>query len=276
MDPSLSFKEMVEEKPYAVFLTSDTLAPFDVLENEFKLKFDIILENEHIIKNDQFKFSLIQSSLYNAEKIIFQLDYIHRSNIKMIIALGYTLYSLCVTNKQGSILVYFPSMTYLNQCNLIWKDNNIIDNLQEINNIYYSQKNLKKLKKLKNDKNYIFFVVFDKNTSPEEIFFRESNITMVVCLGVPYDTEYNFDDKIQLKIKYLDDKIKEKYKNNNNYSYNIYNEITGEKWYQKNYISLINRFLGKSLKLLSGYGSLICIDNRYESPLNNGIFASIL
>ena len=274
-DPSLSFKEMLEEKPYAIFLTSDTLTPFDILEKEFKLKFDIKLENEHIIKNDQFNFSLIQSSLYNNEKIIFQLDYIHRSNVKMIIALGYTLHSLCIANKYGSILVYFPSMVYLNQCNLIWKDNNIIDNLQEINNIYYSQKNLKKLKKLKNDKNYIFFVVFDKNTSPEEIFFREANVNMVVCLGVPYDTEYNFDDKIQLKIKYLDDNIKSKYKGNN-YNYNINNELTGEKWYEKNYICLINRFLGKSLKLLSGYGSLRCIDNRYESPLNNGIFSSYL
>ena len=269
-DPSLSFKKLMEEKPYAIFLTSDTLAPFEILENEFKIKFDIKLENEHIIQNDQFKFSIIQSSLFNAENIIFQLDYIHRSNIKMITVLGYTLLSLCYTNKNGSILVYFPSMAYLNQCNLIWKDNNIIDKLQEINNIYYSQKNLKKLKKIKNDKNYIFFVVFDKNTSPEEIFFRESNITMVVCLGVPYDTENNYDDKIQLKKKYLDDKIK----NNKNNIYN--NELSGEKWNEKNSICIINRFLGKSLKLLSGCGSLICIDNRYESALNNGLFSSYL
>ena len=275
-DPSISLKKIIEEKPYAIFLTSDTLTPFDILENEFKLKFDIKLENEHIIQNDQFKFSIIQSSLYNAEKISFQLDYLHRSNVKMNIALGYTLLSLCYTNKFGSILVYFPSMTYLNQCNLIWKDNKIIDNLQSINNIYYSQKNLKKLKKLKNDKNYIFFVVFDKNTSPEEIFFRESNITMVVCLGIPYDTEYSYDDKMQLKIKYLDDKIKNNLHNNYNNYYNIDNELSGEKWYKNNFISIINRFLGKSLKLLSGYGSLICIDERYESFLNMGHFSSYL
>jgi len=281
-DPSLSFKEIIEEKPYSIFLTSDTLAPFDILENEFKLVFDIKLENEHLIQNEQYRFSIIQSSLYNDEKIIFQLDYIHRSNIKMIIALGYTLLSLCHTNKNGSILVYFSSMVYLNQCTLIWKDNNIIDKLQEINNIYYSKKNLKKIKKLKNEKNYIFFVVFDKNTSPEEIFFKETNITMVVCLGIPYDTEYSYNDKIQLKIKYLDDKIKNKHKNNknnNNNNYNKYkfnNELTGEKWYEKNSIYIINRFLGKSLKLLSGYGSLICIDYRYESALNNGFFSSYL
>ena len=266
-DPSLSFKEIINDKPYALFLTSDTLSPFDILENEFKIKFDIKLQNEHIIENEQYKFSIIKSSLYNGEKITFQLDYLHRSNVKMIIGLGYTLLSLCHTNKNGSILVYFPSMPYLNQCYLIWKDNTIIDKLQEINNIYYSQKNLKKLKKLKNNKNYIFFVVFDM-TSPEEIFFRESNITMVVCLGIPYDTQYSYDDKIQLKIKYLDDKIKN--------IYTIKDELTGEKWYQKNAIYIINRFLGKALKFLSGNGSLICIDNRYESALNNGLFSSYL
>ena len=278
-DPSLSFKELINEKPYAIFLTSDTLAPFDILENEFKLIFDIKLENDHIVPSEQYKFSIIKSSLYNNEKIIFQLDYIHRSNIKMIIALGYTLLSLCQTNKNGSILVYFPSMTYLNQCYLIWKDNKINDNISEINNIYFSKKNLKKLKKLKNDKNYIFFVVFDKNTSPEEKFFRETNISMVVCMGIPYDIEYSFDDKIQLKIKYLDDKIKSKTSNNNQniINYNkIKNELNGEKWYENNSIYIINRFLGKSLKLLSGYGSLICIDNRYESALNNGFFSSYL
>ena len=272
-DPSLSFKEIINEKPYACFLCSDTLAPFEILENELKINLDIKLQNDHIIENEQYKFSIIQSSLYNDEKILFQLDYIHRSNVKMIIALGYTLLSLCHTNKNGSILVYFPSLAYLNQCNLIWKDNNIIDKLQEINNIYYSQKKLKKLSKLKNSKNYIFLVVFDKNTSPEEIFFKESNLTMVVCLGIPYDTLYSYDDKIQLKIKYLDDKIKKKEIKN---KYRIMNELTGEKWYEKNAIYIINRFLGKSLKLLSGYGSLICIDNRYESALNNGLFSSYL
>ena len=280
-DPSLSFKELINEKPYAVFLSSDTLAPFDILENEFKLKFDVKLENEHIVDNEQFKFSIIKSSLYNSEKIVFQLDYIHRSNVKMIITLGYTLLSLCHANQNGSILVYFPSMTYLNQCYLIWKDNKINDSLQEINNIYYSQKHLKKLKKLKNDKNYIFFVVFDKNTSPEEKFFRETKISMVVCMGIPYDTEYSFDDKIQLKIKYLDDKIKKKLSNNNNQNSINYNnkkkdELNGEKWYEKNSIYIINRFLGKTLKFLSGYGSLICIDERYESALNNGFFSSYL
>ena len=282
-DPSLSFKEIIDEKPYSIFLTSDTLAPFDILENEFKLSFDIKLENEHLIQNNQFTFSIIQSTLYNDEKITFELDYLHRSNIKMIIALGYTLISLCSINKNGSILVYFSSKVYLNQCTLIWKDNNIIDKLQEINNIYLTKKNLKKIKKLKNEKNYIFFVVFDKNTSPEEIFFQETNITMVICLGIPYDTEYSYNDRIQLKIKYLDDKLKNKYKNKikindvNDYSkYKINHELTGEKWYEKNAIYIINRFLGKSLQLLSGYGSLICIDNRYESALNNGFFSAYL
>ena len=275
-DPSLSFKKLIAENPYAIFLSSDSLEPFNILENELKLSFDMKLVNEHIIQNEQYKFSIVQSSLYNGEKIIFQLDYLHRSNVKMVIALGYTLLSLCHTNQYGSILVYFPSMAYLNQCSLIWKDNKIIDKLQEINNIYYSQKSLKKLKKIRNEKNYIFFVVFDKNTSPEEIFFRECNITMVICLGIPYDIEYSFDDKIQLKIKYLDDKIKTKYQNDDILNYKIKDELTGEKWYEKNAIYIINRFLGKSLKLLSGYGSLICIDKRYASALNNGLFSTYL
>ena len=266
--PSLSFKELLDNKPYSIFFISATLAPFDILEKEFKIKFDIKLENKHMIEEEQFKFNIIQSSIYNSEKIVFKLDYIQRTNNKMIIALGNTLLSLCETNNKGSILVYFPSLIYLNQCSLIWKENKILDKLQEIK-IVYSQKNTKS-NKLENDKNYIFFEVFNKNTSPEEIFFTKTKITIVICLGVPYDTEFSFDDKIQLKIRYLDTKIK----NDNNKKNK--DEITGEKWYENKYISIINLFLGKSLKLMSGYGSLICIDTRYESAFKNELFSLYL
>ena len=272
-DPSLSFKELIDKKPYGIFLISDTLAPLDIFEKEFKVKFDIKLENEHIIQNNQFKFNIIQSTTLNSEKIDFNLDNIQRSNTNMIIALGNTLLSLCHTNDKGSILVYFPSIAYLNQCNLIWKENNIIEKLQVLNDIYYSQKHLKK-KSIVNDKKCIYFVVFNKNMSPEETFFIEAKITMVICLGMPYHEEYLFNDKIQLKMKYLDNNIgNNKTDKDNN---KIKDEITGEKWFEKNYICIINRFLGKSLNYMSGYGSLICIDKRYLSFFNNELFSLYL
>ena len=272
-DPSLSFKELIDKKPYCIFLISDALAPFGILEKEFKVEFDIKLENEHIIQNNQFKFYIIQSTTLNSEKIDFNLDNIQRSNTKMIIALGNTILSLCHTNDKGSILVYFPSIAYLNQCNLIWKENNIIEKLQDLNNIYYSQKHLKKKSTLENKK-CIYFVIFNKNISPEEAFFIEAKITMVICLGMPYHEEYLFNDKIQLKMKYLDNNIDNNKTNKN--SNQVKDEITGEKWFEKNYLCIINRFLGKCLKLMSGYGSLICIDKSYLSYSNKELFSLYL
>ena len=45
-------------------------------ENEFKFKFDITLENEHIIPNEQMNFNIIT----NYEEGFFRFDYNNRKN----------------------------------------------------------------------------------------------------------------------------------------------------------------------------------------------------
>ena len=275
LNPSLEFYKLLNKKPYALFLTSSTLTPFYILEQEYNIKFDIIFENDHIYKKNQFKFYIISNSnlIFNSietkENIVFTLDDMHRGDEKMIISLGNNIVSLSEANKNGSLLIYFPSLAFYKQYSLIWKDNNIIDKLSENNNIYVSNKTLRKINKIQNEKNYVFFAIFDINTSPEEIFFDKVNITMVVLLGFPSDIKYSYDDKIQLKLKYLND--------NNNFKICENSEkITGEKWLKKNKMDKINIFLSKTLNLLCGYGVLICIDDRYISALNEGYFSLFL
>ena len=111
-NPGLLFKEIIENDPYALIMTSGSLKPFDILEKELGIKFDIILENEHIIKNDQFKFTIINKIIHNGNSYKLKLDLYNRNNDKMIESLGEIIFNLTKTNNKGGILVFFPSYKY--------------------------------------------------------------------------------------------------------------------------------------------------------------------
>ena len=281
-DPSISFKDFIlNEKPFSFFIYSNYFGPFDLLENEFKIRFDIKLQNNCIYQNDNFQLHIIQSTLYKEEKINFLLDEINSNNINMKLAIGYTLLSLCYSNPKGNILVFFPSMSYLYQCNILWKENNIIESISKLKKVKFLLENEHNTyEKESTNKNYIYFTEFDNNTSFNKIKERKNiKISMVIILGFPQEKEYNYKDKFQIKMNYIDSKKSRILNNRRNISYSDdfnLDEISGEIWYQKNIMTPINIFLGKALKLMGGLGSIICIDNRYINTLNNGCFCWFL
>ena len=262
-NPGIGFNDIVNFKPYSIIMTSGTLAPFDVLENELKIKFDITLENEHIIDRSQYKFIIIKGyELYN--KILpFNFEYNSRSDVKTVVALGITILNLCKSVKNGGILVYFTSFAYLNKCYSVWGDNNIISQISQIKTIYFDDKKNKQLiKDFKNNKNKnsILLSVF-RGTSSEGIDFKDEFARMVICVGVPYANIV--EEKVQLKKKYLDE-INEK---------NIIEGLTGKKWYLNDAISNVNQSLGRVLRHSNDYGVLICIDERFEYKNIKNLFS---
>jgi len=262
-NPGIGFKGIINFKPYSIILTSGTLAPFDVLENELKVKFDITLENEHIIPQSQYKFVIIKGyEIYN--KIFpFNFEYTNRNDTKTIASLGMTILHLCKAVKTGGILVYFTSFSYLNQCYRIWGDSNIISQISQIKTIYFDDKKNKSLiKDFKNNKNKnsILLSVF-RGTSSEGIDFRDEFARMVICVGVPYANIV--EEKVQLKKKYLDEINNSK----------IIEGLTGRKWYLNDAISNVNQSLGRVLRHINDYGILVCIDERYEYKNIKNLFS---
>ena len=59
--PHLGFSDILKCNPFSIIFTSGTLAPFKLYENELQIKFDITLENNHIIPNEQINFNIISS-----------------------------------------------------------------------------------------------------------------------------------------------------------------------------------------------------------------------
>ena len=261
-NPGIGFNHIMKFKPYSTILTSGTLAPFDILENELKIKFDITLENEHIIDKSQYKFAIIKKMQVKNKTISFNFEFNNRSDLTTIASLGITILNLCKSVKSGGILVYFTSYKYLNECYDLWGESTIISQISKFKTIFFDNKKNKNLisdYKNKKDKNSILFSVF-RGVSSEGIDFKDDFARMVVCVGVPYASVV--EEKIQLKKKYLDKICKEGG-----------SKLDGKKWYLNDAISNVNQTLGRVLRHKDDYGVLICIDERYEIHYKNKLFS---
>ena len=262
-NPGIGFQDIIKFRPFSIILTSGTLAPFDILENELKIKFDTTLENEHIIDKSQFQFSIIKGIQIHNKNLSFNFEYNNRNNTNTMVFLGITILNLCKAVNSGGILVYFTSFKYLNECYDFWGENNIISKISKIKTIFFDNKENKNIVtdyKNRKDKNSILFSVFRGNSS-EGIDFKDDYGRMVICVGVPYANIV--EERIQLKKKYLDKIHKE----------NLGNGLTGKKWYINDAISNVNQTLGRVIRHKNDYGVLICIDERYEVYYKNKLFS---
>ena len=264
-NPGIGFEQIMKIKPYSTILTSGTLAPFDILENELKIKFDITLENDHIIDKSQYKFSIIKGMMVKGKHISFNFEYNNRSDLTTIASLGITILNLCKSVKSGGILVFFTSYKYLNECYDLWGESHVISQISKFKTIFFDSKKNKNLLsdyKNKKDNNSILFSVF-RGISSEGIDFKDDSGRMVVCVGVPYASIV--EEKIQLKKKYLDTICKE--------GGNMGKRLDGRKWYLNDAISNVNQSLGRVLRHKDDYGVLICIDARFEIHYKNKLFS---
>ena len=248
--PQLEFSDILRENPYSIIFTSGTLSPFKIFEDELHIKFDITLENSHIVPIEQFKFE-IMTNYSDSNKYSF--DYNNRNNIDMIKALGNQIYEYCKLTPYGGILVFFPSYSYLNKCEIVWKDSGINNKIRKHKKIYIDSSKdktlINEIKKSEN-KNYIFFSVF-RGSSSEGIDFSDDYARMVICIGIPFANL--IDKRIRLKMDYLNNK---KNKNKNDI-------IGGNEWYLIDAMTAVNQSLGRVLRHSNDYGVMICFDERY-------------
>ena len=248
--PKIEFLDILKDNPFSIILTSGTLSPFKIFEDELQIKFNTTLENEHIVPKEQFKFIIVSKYSENG---VFRFDYNNRNNYEMKCALGKEIYNYCQKTQYGGILVFFPSYIYLNQCITIWNNNGISRQIEEFKKIYVDssrEKNLVNLIKKDINKNYIFFSVF-RGSSSEGIDFSDDYARMVICVGIPFADIT--DNRIKLKIEYMNNMNKEKK-----------DLIGGNEWYVADAMTAVNQSLGRVIRHINDYGVMVCIDERYK------------
>jgi DNA repair helicase Rad3 len=249
-NPEIEFIDILNSHPFSIILTSGTLTPFKLLEDELKIKFKTTLENYHIVPKEQIKFKIITNYSQNG---IFCFDYENRTNIEMIKALGNEIYYFCKNTTYGGILVFFTSYIYLNKCYKVWEEYGINFKIIKYKKLFKDSsrdKNLISSLKRDSNKNYILYSVF-RGSSSEGIDFSDDCARVVICIGIPFADKK--ENRIKLKINYI-----------NNMKRDNKDFIDGNEWYIADAMTAVNQSLGRVIRHINDYGVLVCIDERYK------------
>ena len=114
--PSLAMRELTFLNVRSILITSGTLAPLPSFSMELGLKFDVQLENDHVIQPDQICVRVLGKGVSGKE---LSSKYGRRDDPEYITELGNSLASLC-THIPAGVLLFFPSYSAMQTCVEKW------------------------------------------------------------------------------------------------------------------------------------------------------------
>ena len=266
-NPGLGFKLIMDQNLFATIITSGTLSPLDSMESELKYNFNVKLENNHVIFDNQFHFCILTSSIFNNMEFNFNAE--KRFNTEMIYQLGLTILEFTKFTP-GGILVFFSSYKLMDKYVDEWSEKNIISQISKYKEFYHDTRDPKKNKLILNKyqkansdrekyKGGILLSVC-RGSCSEGMNFKDDMARLVIVIGIPYAMLY--DPKIQLKKEFQDEYNKLFFKNSGN---SKIKKITGSEWYTQNAIKCVNQSLGRVIRHSNDYGAMVLIDTRYQN-----------
>ena len=114
--PSLAMRELTLLNVRSILITSGTLAPLPSFSMELGMKFDVQLENDHVIQPDQICVRVLGKGVSGKE---LSSKYGRRDEPEYITELGNSLASLC-THIPAGVLLFFPSYSSMQNCVEKW------------------------------------------------------------------------------------------------------------------------------------------------------------
>ena len=267
-NPGFGYKMVMDFKLYSTIITSGTLAPIDTMESELKFNFNVKLENNHVISDDQFHFCLLTSSALN-NNIEFNFNIEKRMDTEMIYELGLTLLEFCKFIP-GGILVFFSSYNIMDKYINEWSNKKIISEICKYKEFYHDRRDQRQNKQIlskyqlansdrKKYKGGILFSVC-RGSCSEGMNFKDDMARLVIVVGIPYAMLY--DPKVQLKKEFQDEYNQLFFKNSKN---SKIKKISGSEWYTQNAIKCVNQSLGRVIRHSNDYGAMLLIDSRYQN-----------
>ena len=258
IDASYGMKDLLKINPYSIILTSGTLS-IKMMENLLKVNFKETLNNNHIVKNNQFLANIILSFKKNNTKNNYSFLYKNRKELEQIKSLGNEILNLAKSVKIGGILFFFQSYEYLKFCHKKWLDEKIIGKFELIKNTIFDLKHLKDkneelIKEGKESNNLLLFTVY-RGKNSEGINFPDDEARMVICIGIPYP---NLSDiKVKLKKDFLDEKFKKEKKG-----------YRGWQWSREEAMVAVNQSLGRLIRNKDDFGIMICFGIEFDNNKN--------
>ena len=255
LNPYYTFRSLLECDPHSVIVTSGTLSPLNIFQQELRIPFRFKYQGKHVIDTKKQVITCVLSKFDSGQPV--DISYKSRSNDNIPIEIGKTIVELTNIVPEG-MLVFFTSYYMMNTYISKWRAAGIWAKIAP-NKKSFIEAREKEGQKLAID-NYIkfhkigaiFFAVSGGKLS-EGIDFSDSMARCVVMVGIPYP---NFTDtRVKAKRDYLD-KMKPI-----NKAQNII--IDSNTWYSAKALRSTNQAIGRVIRHQKDFGSIVLLDMRF-------------
>lgn len=268
MNPGFGFKQLSNSKIKTLILTSGTLSPIAGFESELKVKFPIKLENKHVIDSKQVKLCLLGRNPKedNILKGRLLFDHSSKNDSGMLENLGQTIKSFHVITK-GGIIVFFTSFKHLDCCYNYWQSTGIICEIEKKRKIFKDSNSsnineeeekgsiVNEYRKYAASLPAILLTVC-RGSSSEGIDFADNLSRLVIVVGIPYPNIA--DIKVKFKKEYLRQMMSK-----TSTDVSGLKKLGESEWYTHSALRAVNQMIGRSIRHIKDYGSVVLIDERY-------------
>jgi chromosome transmission fidelity protein 1 len=295
LNPSVSFNEIVE-KSRSVLLVGGTMQPFQHFTNQ--LFADPVnrprvnyFSCSHVVPQE----NIVALSLHNGPTgTKFNFTYQHRNSVEMINELGRVMVNVCSIVPAG-IVCFFPSYAYEEKVTAAWEASGIAQRIRKKKNMLREPRSASEVEAVWND--YLVSVRgrqhaasssqgdnsseerrMPQNRSPrrhtgrfepgrgafmtcviggkmsEGINFSDDLARCVIVVGLPYPNAR--DPVLHEKMRYLDSSLK----------HEPNSPSPGKVYYENLCMRAVNQSIGRSIRHIGDYASIILVDHRYGAP----------
>ncbi|KAG2383226.1 hypothetical protein C9374_004563 [Naegleria lovaniensis] len=147
LSPAVAFEEL-QLNSKCTLLASGTLSPLDTFSNELKTQFTTTFEAEHVIEQDQ----VWVGTLGQSHGVSLNANYTNSNTTQYQDELGRIILSICQQDctRNGGILVFFPSYSFMNKILKRWKSYNhsipssncssLLKQIEQVKDVFFEEK----------------------------------------------------------------------------------------------------------------------------------------
>ena len=227
----------------SLILASGTLSPMDMYEDDLGMKFEVKLQNKHVIEPEQALLRIVKS--YQSNPFVF--DYQSRQNKTMMLHLGAFIEDVSANLIRGGMLVFFPSYAMLVACRKAWENKK--DGIKFRVPIQYEPKQATQLESVMakhrancGDGNVSILVGVCRGKLSEGYDYPDDLARAVMVIGVPFQNTRDLKSIIK-RTYYVRDP---------------------NKWLKDRTMGAVNQSLGRVIRHRADYGAMYLVDLRYS------------
>uniref|UniRef100_A0A8C5HDJ8 Regulator of telomere elongation helicase 1 n=1 Tax=Gouania willdenowi TaxID=441366 RepID=A0A8C5HDJ8_GOUWI len=254
--PGFSMQDLINQGVRCIILTSGTLSPLSSFTSEMRIKFEVLLENSHVIERDQIFVSIIDRGP----------DGVHLSSAfdrRLVLSYSMICANLSRVVPHG-LLVFFPSFPVMEKTLDFWRANGHADRIENVKPIFVEPKGKGTFTEVidgfydkvndPSSKGGSFFAVC-RGKASEGLDFADTFGRGVIITGLPFPPK--LDPKVVLKMQFLDEMSRKKVPG--------HKYLSGQEWYRQQAFRAVNQAIGRVIRHKEDFGAIFLCDQRFKN-----------